>query len=271
LVTTILINKVHYNDSVIARQTAGLDHLITARAQHAYDLPQLIFSVCHEEDRTTAGQFAVLLWTVWNNRNDKVWNGKNEAGRSMGFKALHLWHDWFALQHHQPTIQQQQHVTTWQKPPMGWSKCNVDAGFHHHLNKTSAGWCLRDHLGRFKKAGTTWKAARYSIVEGEALALLEAMLAMENDRTTNIIFETDSKCVVDAISNLRSGTSEFSAIICNVKNILSSHPNFVVKFIKRQANMVAHTLARAVISWSSRYLVETIPLCITSYLNNEMI
>jgi hypothetical protein len=46
---------------------------------------------------------------------------------------------------------------------------------------------------------------------------------------------------------LRSGTSEFSAIICNVKNILSSHPNFVVKFIKRQANMVAHTLARAAI------------------------
>jgi hypothetical protein len=129
LVTKILINKVHYNDSVIARQTAGLDHLITARAQHAYDLPQLIFSVCHEEDRTTAGQFAVLLWTVWNNRNDKVWNGKNEAGRSMGFKALHLWHDWFALQHHQPTIQQQQHVTTWQKPPMGWSKCNVDVDF----------------------------------------------------------------------------------------------------------------------------------------------
>jgi ribonuclease HI len=71
---------------------------------------------------------------------------------------------------------------------------------------------------------------------------------MENDRTTNIIFETDSKCVVDAISNLRSGTSEFSAIICNVKNILSSHPNFVVKFIKRQANMIVYTLARVVIS-----------------------
>jgi hypothetical protein len=32
---------------------------------------------------------------------------------------------------------------------MGWQKCNVDAGFHQSLNKTSVGWCLRDHLGNF--------------------------------------------------------------------------------------------------------------------------
>jgi hypothetical protein len=51
-------------------------------------------------------------------------------------------------------------------------------------------------LGRFIKAGTTWKAARYSIIEGEALALLEAMEAMVNDRATRIIFETDSKCIL---------------------------------------------------------------------------
>jgi hypothetical protein len=55
------------------------------------------------------------------------------------------------------------------------------------------------------RAGTTWKAARYSIIEGEALALLETMVAMENDRTTHIIFETDFMCVIDAISNLNNG------------------------------------------------------------------
>jgi hypothetical protein len=25
----------------------------------------------------------------------------------------------------------------WQRPPHGWYKCNVDAGFHKKLNKTS--------------------------------------------------------------------------------------------------------------------------------------
>jgi ribonuclease HI len=174
---------------------------------------------------------------------------RNEAGRSMGFKAIQFWQDWFAVQQHHTPVEQPQQMISWLKPPMGWLKCNVDAGFHHNLNKTSAGWCVRDNLGRFMKAGTTWKRAKFSVGEGEALALLEAMKVMENGRATQVIFETDSKCVVDAIYNF--GTSEFSAIICNVKRIFSSNPNFMVKFIKRQANMVAHMLARAAISWSS--------------------
>jgi hypothetical protein len=218
------------HDSATARRTAGLDHLVAARVTHLNTLPELIFSICQNEDRAIAGQFAVLLWTVWNNRNDKVWNDRNEVGRSMGIKAMQFWHDCFALQQHTTPVEQQQHVVSWLKPPIGWLKCNVDAGVHHQLNKTSAGWCLRDHLGRFMKAGTTWKRAKFSV--GEALALLEAMIVMEHDRATQVIFETDSKCVVDAIYNLHSGTSEFSAIICNIKRILSSNPNFVVKFIK---------------------------------------
>jgi hypothetical protein len=44
----------------------------------------------------------------------------------------------------------------------------------------------------------------------------------------------------------------------------------MVKFIKRQANMVAHTLARVAISWSRRYIVNTLPACIATLLNNEM-
>jgi hypothetical protein len=44
----------------------------------------------------------------------------------------------------------------------------------------------------------------------------------------------------------------------------------VVKFIKRQANMVAHTFATTAISWSSRYNFDLDPLCISSLLINEM-
>jgi nitrogenase subunit NifH len=68
---------------------------------------------------------------------------------------------------------------------------------------------------------------------------------MEQQGANHVIFETDSKSV-DAIYNLHVGTSKFSPLICN-KRVLLSNTNFVVKFIKRQANMVVHTLARAII------------------------
>jgi hypothetical protein len=200
--------------------------------------------------------------------------GVTDLGRSLGFKARHLWEEWTAIQKVQRVSVcslQLQPVLRWQKPPYGWYKCNVDAGFHQGINKTSTSWCLRDHLGRFVMAETTWFEGNCSIVEGEAIALFEALKAMQLRNIHQVQFETDSKNVADAILHQHSGYSEFNLLVGHISNLLLSNANFSVKFIKRQANMVAHTLARAVISWSSRCTFETLPLCITQLLLNEMI
>jgi ribonuclease HI len=150
-------------------------------------------------------------------------------------------------------------------------KCNVDAGFHQKINKTSTSWCLRDHQGRFVIAETTWFDGNYSTVEGEALALIEALKAMSNRNMQQVIFESDSKNVVDAIHHYCGGYSEFSFLVGHINNLLHSSSNFMVEFVKRQANMVAHTLARAAISYARRCTFETLPRCITPLLLNEMI
>ncbi|MCI22057.1 60S ribosomal protein L23, partial [Trifolium medium] len=150
----------------------------------------------------------MLVWVLWNNRNNSVWNNLKEPGRSLGFKSRQLWNDWYALQQVQQNphlITQQQQLITWQKPPINWYKCNVDAGFHKDVNKTSTGWCLRDYRGAFVAAGTTWAEGNCAIVEGESIALLEALKEITQRGISNVIFETDSKSVVDAIHNLTSG------------------------------------------------------------------
>jgi hypothetical protein len=85
------------------------------------------------------------------------------------------------------------------------------------------------------------------------------------------MFESNSKSLVDASLHLRGGNSEFSLLVYHINNLLLSNLNFSVKFIKRQANMVAHTFAREAISWSSRCTFETLPHCISTLLINEMI
>jgi ribonuclease HI len=120
-------------------------------------------------------------------------------------------------------------------------------------------------------AGTTWLEGNCSIVEGEYIALLEALKVVENRGISHVIFETDSKSVVDAIHHFRGGSFELSYLISRINNMLSCNSNFKVEFIKRQANMVAHFLARAAICWASRFTFEILPLCITLLLNNEMI
>jgi hypothetical protein len=123
------------NDSFQAIQTARLDHLISARVQNVATVSELILAICHDEEYNTAGQFSMLLWTLWNNRNDKVWNGTQEAGRRLGYKALQAWHEWASVQQEKLTSVQQQQTITWQKPPLGWSKCNFDLGFIRILTK----------------------------------------------------------------------------------------------------------------------------------------
>ncbi|MCI72917.1 hypothetical protein A2U01_0094181, partial [Trifolium medium] len=62
-------------------------------------------------------------------------------------------------------------------------------------------------------AATAWLEGNCSIVEGESIALLEALRTLEQRGLSHVVIETDSKSVVDAISNLRGGNSEFSSIV----------------------------------------------------------
>jgi hypothetical protein len=86
-------------------------------------------------------------------------------------------------------------------------------------------------------------------LEGEVLAILEAFRVASFGRWSNIIFVSNYKLVVDAIHAAHNGISELSYIIMSIKLLL-------------QVNMAAHTLARAVISWSSRTLFDCIRHCI---------
>ncbi|PNX76764.1 hypothetical protein L195_g032722, partial [Trifolium pratense] len=45
--------------------------------------------------------------------------------------------------------------------------------------KTSTSWCVRDYMGEFKMDGTSWIQGNCSIIEGEAIALLEAMKELD--------------------------------------------------------------------------------------------
>ncbi|KAK2370554.1 hypothetical protein QL285_083597 [Trifolium repens] len=101
------------------------------------------------------------------------------------------------------------------------------------------------------------------------MALVEAMEEVIQRGLPYVIFESDSKLVVDAISSRQSGVSEFSLLISHIQSLLRMNNYFEVKYVSRQANKVAHYLARAAFSMSRRRIFDWIPRCIETYLNNE--
>ncbi|XP_045802481.1 uncharacterized protein LOC123896083 [Trifolium pratense] len=179
-----------------------------------------IFDVCSTENSFIAGRAIMLMWCIWQNRNDMVWNNHTIDAYQLGQQAFSMWKDWNAS-------------------------------------------------GEFLKAQTKWINAKLSTIEGEGMAFLEAISFAVQNGWDKIIFESDSQILVESIHANQAGVSEFSYITNRIRASLSCINNFEVKFVRRQVNMVAHSLARAAISWASHHVLDMSPPCIDSMLINE--
>jgi hypothetical protein len=87
----------------------------------------------------------------------------------------------------------------------------------------------------------------------------------------DIDFEMNCKRVVESLYSTKIYSSDFGTAIVNcrlllVTNMVNSH----IKFIKRKANKVTHTLARVAPSFASFHSFSDIPTCIYSNIMNEM-
>jgi len=88
----------------------------------------------------------------------------------------------------------------------------------------------------------------------------------------HVDFETDSKLTVDVFLSDRNDSSDFGCIINSCRSLFSSlFSNSRVEFVRRQANVVAHALAKDATLLASHAVYYDIPNCIESLIINEML
>jgi len=153
---------------------------------------------------------------------------------------------------------------------MGRYKCNIDAAFSNSLNRTGIGICIRDQDGSFVLAKTVMHPCFLPVDVGEALGLFSALQWLSDMQFDNVDFETDSKLTVDAFLSDRNDTSEFGCIITSCRSLFRLlFSNSRVEFVRRQANGVAHALARDTAFLTGPAVYYEIPNCIESLIINE--
>ncbi|GAU38100.1 hypothetical protein TSUD_317870 [Trifolium subterraneum] len=104
------------------------------------------------ESSDTVGRVAMLLWCIWHNRNDKLWNDNVQMSRQIGRHAFDAWNDWYSVHKLQSNIVSgttEADLVRWEKPALDWVKCNVDVAFVSGSGRTSVGLCFRDNSGHF--------------------------------------------------------------------------------------------------------------------------
>ncbi|MCI34000.1 cytochrome P450, partial [Trifolium medium] len=79
-----------------------------------------------------AAQVATMLWSIWKQRNNKVWNNTVDAQSHVITRAEELIRDWAAVrtvQNRATEVQPGVVMNRWNKPLPGRFKCNIDAAF----------------------------------------------------------------------------------------------------------------------------------------------
>ena len=123
-----------------------------------------------------------VIWSIWKHRNLRVWNDETETSAKVVERAINMVEDWKMANtpgvlasnsnHQQATTStSQQHRIKWQPPVAGRYKCNIDAAFSSHVNRTGIDICVRDAEGTFVLAKTMTYPCNVQVDVGEALGL----------------------------------------------------------------------------------------------------
>ncbi|XP_074364363.1 uncharacterized protein LOC141705221 [Apium graveolens] len=137
-----------------------------------------------------------------------------------------------------------QEVEKWQPPEEGSFKVNVDAAIQEGSESFSIGMVIRDHTGTFIEGKVMSFPSPESVFAAEAIGMREALSWIADKGLHKVTFESDSLLTVKALQNREDNQLEVGHILSSCLDWLTGNPSFVVSFVKRHVNKVAHELER---------------------------
>lgn len=120
---------------------------------------------------------AALLWCIWQNRNEVVWQGRSKQAIDIHRSARLLCSQWSSAD---STIVNHSSIylpdsRRWQKPPQHVLKCNVDAAVFLNSTQIGFGCILRNFQGVVIEATHGIISGCFNSTLAEALSIREAL------------------------------------------------------------------------------------------------
>ncbi|XP_073137676.1 uncharacterized protein [Henckelia pumila] len=187
---------------------------------------------------------ALVMWSIWQNRNNVIWNGQCSPAICIYFSALDLHSQWHNA-HIFPSVNTPITERFWHKPPRNILKCNVDAAILPNPPHVGVDSILRDHHGIVIASSQGRIHGLQDPATAEALAIREALSWLKNFNFFSIIVESDSLVVIDALNHSVADRSPFGLLIEDCKLLAQGVASCTFVFTRRSANQAAHALAKA--------------------------
>ncbi|KAL4280844.1 hypothetical protein GQ457_03G019340 [Hibiscus cannabinus] len=186
--------------------------------------------------------FPAVLWNLWKQRNDRVFNGVTEEWGSVVARSK-----WFADSSTAAAATLRiQHAAvasnSWCPPEDGWVKLNTDGTRSSIDGRAACGGVLRDHTGTWIR-GFTRFVGRCSVVEAELWGIGTGMALAWELGYRQLVIETDSVDALRLIEQRSKGGGPFTLVHrIHVLRVLDWR--LVFSKIGRDSNDVADRLAK---------------------------
>ncbi|PKA46548.1 Putative ribonuclease H protein [Apostasia shenzhenica] len=186
---------------------------------------------------------AITLWAIWNERNNRLKEGKGKSPEETSFFATNYLVEMEATREsNNTTTNELQKV--WTPPKHPTIKLNVDTAVDDKRGRLGVGVVARTSTGEVIACLSSNIHGSLEPTLAECLAVEQAFVLAEKIKASNIWIEGDS---LEAIKLIQDTGEDLSIIRPHLKAIkdrmkLLSHS--IITHIRREDNRVAHTLAR---------------------------
>ncbi|KAF5449938.1 hypothetical protein F2P56_030334 [Juglans regia] len=158
----------------------------------------------------------------------------------------------------------------WLPPGENSFKANWDAACDIKHRQMGIEVIIRDEKGEVIAAYCGARGNVDQPVIAEGLALIKAMELCNDLGLNKVTFEGDSHNIVKHVYNLDEDLSCYGNIIEDSKSIFFTWSNWTIQYTHRNANTVAHNLAKAAIQSNvEKVWIEEAPTFISSYLQKD--
>ncbi|XP_062014092.1 uncharacterized protein LOC133730534 [Rosa rugosa] len=187
----------------------------------------------------------MLLWVLWKNRNDKLWND-NAKNASTIVACTVAWYEEF-LQANRDTIMVIDKRTKarahWSPPMSGLLCMNVDGAYVSSLQHGGIGGVMRNEKGEFI-AGFAYRVTNVSSAyHAELLAIKSGLELIQALGVSNVAIMSDCSAAVKSVTAEDHDFSTLGIIVEEIQELLGDLLSIGVHHTYRTANHVAHRLA----------------------------
>lgn len=196
-------------------------------------------------------RIGMICWSIWNNRNEIVWNQKGMEFTEvvelafLGLQQCQTAQD-RSFDNFLGFMTQVEGMEQWKCPNNGIIKVNIVAVIFEDSDSYSYSRLARNHLGELVDAFANDRQGRIDPTIAEVMSIKEALSWINRKAWPQVIVETDCLVVIQAIWCSSVNLSYLVRVVDECKKLLVEFRdcNVTLNTVKRSANIVAHFLAR---------------------------